>query len=141
TGKGKFHKPVYYSTGSTAQSYDVFLKDVNGDGKLDIIASNWDGTISVLLNKVKGIFRTASLITSLAALSPHLYSLTFGDFNGDGKLDIAAAIYYPEDQGPAGSNVYVLLGNGDGTFQAPITTVAAPKYVQASTLAAGDFNK
>src|SRR5208337_4704541 len=66
-GTGKFStKPVYYSTGSTAQSYDVFLEDLNGDGKPDIITSNWDGTISVLLNKGKGTFGTASLITSVA---------------------------------------------------------------------------
>jgi hypothetical protein len=135
-----FGAPVYYSTGSTAQSYDVFLEDVNGDGKLDIVISNADGTISVLLNNGKGKFGAAKLITSLAALSPHLHTLTFGDFNGDGTLDIAAATYYPEDQSSAGSNVYVLLGNGDGTFQTPITTAAAPEYVYASTLAAGDFN-
>jgi hypothetical protein len=138
-GTGKFStKPVYYSTGSTAQSYDVFLEDLNGDGKPDIITSNWDGTISVLLNKGKGTFGTASLITSVAALSPHLNSLAFADFNGDGKLDIAAASYYP---GNYSGNVYILLGNGDGTFQAPITTAAAPEYTYTNTLAAGDFNK
>jgi hypothetical protein len=37
--------------------------------------------------------------------------------------------------------VYILLGNGNGTFQAPITTAAAPQYVYTSTLAPGDFNK
>jgi len=138
-GTGKFStKPVYYSTGSTAQSYDVFLEDLNGDGKPDIITSNWDGTISVLLNKGKGTFGTASLITSVAALSPHLNSLAFADFNGDGKLDIAATSYYP---GNYSGNVYILLGNGDGTFQAPITTAAAPEYTYTNTLAAGDFNK
>jgi len=139
-GNGKFNNPVYYSTGSTAQPYDVFLEDVNGDGKPDIIVSNQDGTISLLLNNGKGKFKTAKLITSVAGYSPHLHALTFGDFNGDGKLDIAAATYYPQDQSPTGSNVYILLGNGDGTFQAPIVVVAAPQYTYTETLAAGDFN-
>ncbi len=137
-GTGKFNTPVYYSTGSTAQSNDVFLQDLNGDGKPDIVISNADGTISVLLNNGKGVFGTASAISSVAALSPHLNSLSFGDFNGDGKLDIAAASYYP---GSYSGNVYILLGDGDGTFQAPITVAAAPQYVYTNTLAAGDFNK
>src|ERR1019366_8246635 len=37
------------------------------------------------------------------------YSVTVGDFNGDGKLDLAV---------DEGNNVSVLLGNGDGTFKA-----------------------
>ena len=140
-GTGKFNaKPVYYSTGSTAQSYDVFLQDLNGDGKPDLVVSNWNDTISILLNKA-GKFGTASLISSVAAYSAHLHTLTFGDFNGDGKLDIAAGTYYPQDQSNTGTNVYLLLGNGDGTFQAPIVTAAAPQYIYANTLAVGDFNK
>jgi hypothetical protein len=52
----------------------------------------------------------------------------FGDFNGDGKLDVAQA---------NGTGVLtILLGNGDGTFSAgPVSTVA-----NLSTLAVGDFN-
>jgi FG-GAP-like repeat/Abnormal spindle-like microcephaly-assoc'd, ASPM-SPD-2-Hydin/FG-GAP repeat len=137
-GTGKFSKPVFYSTGASAQSNDVFLADVNGDGKPDIVISNADGTISVLLNKGKGTFGTASLITSVAALSPHLNSLAIADFNGDGKLDIAVASYYP---GSYSNNLYILLGNGDGTFQAPKTVAAGPQYSYTNTLAAGDFNK
>ena len=136
-GTGKFSKPVFYSTGASVQSNDVFLADVNGDGKPDIVISNADGTISVLLNKGKGTFGTASLITSVAALIPHLNALAIADFNGDGKLDIAAASYYP---GSYSNNVYILLGNGDGTFQAPITVAAAPQYNYTNSLAAGDFN-
>src|ERR1700740_354596 len=41
-------------------------------------------------------------------------SVAAGDFNGDGKLDLAAANYNSK-------SVAVLLGNGDGTFQAPLT--------------------
>ena len=141
-GTGKFKPAVYYSTGSTAQAYDVFLKDLNGDGKLDIIAANQDGTISVLLNNGKGTFGTAKLITSIAALNPHLNSLTFGDFNGDGKLDIAVAPNSRFSGYNVSNTVYVLLGNGDGTFQAPIVigNVTPDQYTTTERLAAGDFN-
>ncbi len=131
-GTGKFNKPAYYSTSATAQAYEVFLADVNGDGKLDIVTSNMDGTISVLLNKGKGTFGPATLITSVAALNPYHNSIAVGDFNGDGKADIAVATLWNQQA------VYVLLSNGDGTFQAPIVT-ATPEYTY--TLAAGDFNK
>ncbi len=130
-GTGKFNKPVYYSTGTTAQAYEVFLADVNGDGKLDIVTSNMDGTISVLLNKGKGTFGPATVITSVAALNPYHNSIAVGDFNGDGKADIAVATLWSQE------TVYVLLSNGDGTFQTPIVT-ATPDYTY--TLAAGDFN-
>ena len=41
------------------------------------------------------------------------YSVAVGDFNGDGKLDLAVA-------NEGSNNVSVLLGNGDGTFQAAV---------------------
>jgi hypothetical protein len=131
-GTGKFKKAVYYPTGSTAQEGIVYLADVNGDGKLDIVTENNDGTISVLVNKGNGTYNAGTLITSIAAINPHGVYLTFADFNGDGKMDIAVAT--------AGnlSAVYVLLGNGNGTFGAPIQT-ATPYY--PITLAAADFNK
>ena len=140
-GTGKFGKVVLYSTGSTAQSYDVFLQDANGDGKLDIITSNWDGTISILLNKGKGTFGTANVIASIAALNPHLNSLTFGDFNGDGKLDIAVVPNSRVGGYSVYDTSYVLLGNGDGTFQSPITiNLSVDAYITTERLAAGDFN-
>lgn len=53
-----------------------------------------------------------------------------GDFNGDGKMDIAV--------GNAGSNdVSILLGNGDGTFKAAVNSPAGASPQQ---MAAGDFN-
>src|SRR3989440_597917 len=57
-------------------------------------------------------------------------SVAVGDFNGDGKLDLAVA--------NRGSNdVSVLVGNGDGTFQAALTFAAGSG---PSSVAAGDFN-
>ena len=56
-------------------------------------------------------------------------SVVTGDFNGDGKLDLAIALEF-------GPGVAVLLGNGDGTFQPPVNTAA---YV-GGPLSAADFN-
>ena len=135
-GTGKFKAPVYYSTGaaSSAQEDEVYLVDVTGDGKLDIVTANSDGTISVLLNKGTGTYKPGTLITSLASLAAFDNPLTFGDFNGDGKTDIAAVL------NPAVSNsaVYVLLGNGNGTFAAPIQTAVG---VFPVNLVAADFDK
>lgn len=131
-GTGKFKKAAYYSTGSTAQEGIVYLVDVNGDGKLDIVTENADGSISVLLNKGNGTYSAGVLNTGMAAINAFSNYLTFADFNGDGKMDIAVAT-----RGNVGA-VYVLPGNGNGTFGAPIQTTT-PFY--PNSLVAADFNK
>ncbi|HEY6370809.1 MAG TPA: FG-GAP-like repeat-containing protein [Candidatus Sulfotelmatobacter sp.] len=131
-GTGKFKTAAYYPTGSTAQEGIVYLVDVNGDGKPDVVTENADGTISVLLNKGNGTYSAGTLITGIHAINPSGVYLTFADFNGDGKTDIAVTT-----NGNV-SAVYVLLGNGNGTFGAPIQTVT-PYY--PITLASADFNK
>lgn len=130
-GTGKFKKAVYYPTGASAQEQQVYLVDVNGDGKLDIVTANSDGTLSVLLNKGNGTYTTEPLVPAVANLF-YQESLTFADFNGDGKMDIALT--------PRGAyaTVWVLPGNGNGTFGTPIAT-QTPYTVEEAV--AGDFNK
>jgi hypothetical protein len=57
-------------------------------------------------------------------------SITVGDFNGDGKLDLVVA-------NSGSSNVSVLLGNGDGTFQTAVNYGAG---AGAQSVASADFN-
>jgi hypothetical protein len=134
-GNGKFGAAKYYATGATAQEYQTYLVDVNGDGKLDLVTSNLDGSISVLLNKGTGAFQAPKLVSGITALSAYDNQLAFGDFNGDGKTDIAVA---PDSLVTNDTSLHVLPGNGDGTFGSPITT---PIGLYQHTLAAGDFNK
>ena len=62
-----------------------------------------------------------------------------GDFNGDGKLDLAVANYGNYLTGSTGDTVTILLGNGDGSFtQAPGSPVTVGNSPGA--LAEGDFN-
>jgi hypothetical protein len=124
---GKFKAPVYYSTGTTQQSGPVALADFNGDGKLDLVFSNADGSISVLLNKGKGVYGAAAVIAG--ASGTQAGDIVIGDFNNDGKSDIAITNY-------SGTAINVLLGNGNGTFQAPIIT---PSPINPSALTAGYF--
>lgn len=131
-GTGKFNAPSFISIGSAAQANQAYLVDVNGDGKLDIVTSNADGSISVMTGKGNGTFNTAVVNNGLVALSPYSHALVFGDFNGDGKMDIAAVTSGGQDL-----NVRVLPGNGNGTFGAP---VASAMSINGIALTAGDFN-
>ena len=60
------------------------------------------------------------------------YSVAAGDFNHDGKLDLAVVTYCC-----AASGVSILLGNGDGTFQPPVQYAAGD---QPFSVVAADFN-
>ena len=71
---------------------------------------------------------SAAPLTSPLAISPFLVAV--GDFNGDGKQDLAVANF-------GSDNVSILLGDGAGNFSAPTNFAAGD---QPFSVAVGDFN-
>src|SRR5207244_4194421 len=129
-GDGTFQAPLTFTTGARPSS--VAAGDFNGDGALDLAVANEDNfSVSVLLGNGDGTFQVPSTFTTGARPQ----SVAVGDFDRDGTLDLAVAAEagFPVLPG----NVSVLLGNGDGTFQAPLTFRTGERAV---SVAAGDFN-
>src|SRR5207302_1472343 len=89
------------------------------------------GSVSVLLGKGDGTFQPAH---DYYAGYYFPTSVAVGDFNGDGKLDLAVTINLPFGLG----TVSIMRGNGDGTFQAP-QSYAIGSY--ATSVAVADFNR
>jgi streptogramin lyase len=119
----------------------VAVGDFNGDGKPDLAVANaFADTVSVLLDTTPAGATTPSFApqqTFPVGSSPH--SIAVGDFNGDGKPDLAVANAYSD-------NVSVLL---DTTPAGATTPSFAPQQTfrvgsGLSTLGAGvavgDFN-
>jgi FG-GAP-like repeat len=134
-GDGTFQPKLSSTTGPLP--FAAAVGDLNGDGSIDLVTPNMTcpnqpcgpGSVSVLLGKGDGTLQPyVEYATGVGPLS-----VTVGDFNGDGKLDLAVANW-----GFAfGNTASILLGNGDGTFRPHVDyfTGNGPR-----TLAAGDFN-
>ena len=108
SGDGTFGFPI---ESVIDQSSSLAVADFNRDGILDLVAAGTDGTAVIALGNGDGTFGVPNKV----ALGVTTNWVTTGDFDGDGKYDIAAAVTEVNDLGA----IALLFGQGDGKFRPP----------------------
>jgi hypothetical protein len=126
-GDGTFKSVESVPVGWTSA---IVAGDFNGDGHLDIASanSNGDNSVSILLGNGDGTFIP---VESALRTGQSPMSIVTGDFNDDGKLDLATV--------DADSNdVSIFLGRGDGMFNS-VSTI--PVGSSSNSVVASDLNQ
>jgi hypothetical protein len=128
-GDGTFRDGPSMSTYSTP--FHLTLADFDEDGVLDLAVPEYSFGVFVFIGQGDGTFGPG--LHLLPTTTP--YFTEAADLNEDGHLDLVIG-------GGAGAStisltIYILPGNGDGTFGAPLTAVADLNPV---SLAVADVN-
>jgi FG-GAP-like repeat len=129
-GDGTFKAGVPYALGATDSIRTLTLGDFNGDKKLDVAAADSTAPqIIVFLGNGDGTLQQPAKTSPGVSLAGYAVA---ADFNNDGKLDLAVSTVRDTS---SSSGVFILLGNGDGTFQVPTTV-----FSNQGPLAVADVN-
>lgn len=129
-GDGTFKPRVDYPLDPEFDLVLVGAGDVNGDGKLDLVAARSVAATALLLGNGDGTFQSP-----IDSPSAHIYPFSFpsgiqlADLNGDGTLDVVLVW-----------GVSVLYGNPDGTFQPPAYFASFSGFGTLNSVVAADFN-
>lgn len=130
SGNGNFSKATNYATGT--RPLFVISGDFNNDKNPDLAVTNLgtggtlgSGGVSILIGDGTGKFTKSTDIRTFK----EPFALATGDFNRDGKLDLAVTDAFGVNAVP--NNVSILLGNGAGGFAqgAMVTAGGTPIFV------------
>jgi VCBS repeat protein/FG-GAP repeat protein len=112
TGTGSFKSKVDYTTGSNPTSVTAGL--FNADKFLDLaVGSYGSNQVNILLGSSNGTFKAGAPVN----VGQAVWSVAAADFDGDGRIDLVTGTLF---------QVFVFLGNGDGTFGTSGFGVPAP---------------
>jgi hypothetical protein len=136
-GDGTFQPALYNGIPSTLLLPMMVAGDFNNDGQMDLAAViQDDNTAVILLGNGDGTLGNRADTTLPVSGGMGLAVAT--DLNGDRKQDLAVVQFNQPQTGPIQGFITSLLGNGDSTFQAPISSPMADIGIDGT--ASGDFN-
>jgi hypothetical protein len=137
-GDGTFRYPYAFNAPAFIPN-SIAVADFNGDGIPDAAIASSEtfcdpdfgcqttGAVTIFLGTGGGLFGAPTIIDPV----PGAGSIQAGDFNGDGHLDLLTV--------NSTNSLSVLFGNGDGTFQQPVTSPRPQGGLGAAVMA--DFNR
>ncbi|MDR3746191.1 MAG: FG-GAP-like repeat-containing protein [Acidobacteriaceae bacterium] len=122
---GSFNTTASYPVGAPALSATV--GSFTASGCQDVAVATDTTKAQLLTSNCYGVYTASAAPTnSLSSPAPALWSnLLSGDFNGNGKLDLAYSLTGLPAPASGTSGLYVQYGNGNGTFQAPVAVSGA----------------
>ena len=130
-GSGGYDTPVYYNANNLGNGSYVAAGDFFGNGYQDVAVSGSGDAIDVYPNNGNGTFGTPSVVNDPTGYQGG--SIVAGSFTRDGNTDLA--VNY---QGTTA--IGVLLGNGNGTFQAPVWINTGLSGSGTGSIAVADFD-
>jgi hypothetical protein len=127
-------KPAFYGYAFQGEIPELLVADFNNDGIMDLADFDAIGTIPIYLGAANGTFTYSDLASSLYWPIFSFNNATYGDFNGDGNVDLAYDSYLNRS---SSTGLDVSLGDGNGRF----TPGWKEDQIAVANVLAGDFNR